>query len=82
MCVYDPVCNDELYASLMASAEPRYWWADRLAPTIVVQHYGKHVVLGDADAPFVLTPEEAEDIARHLNTCAQAVRASTDKERS
>jgi hypothetical protein len=67
--------------------EPVYWWADRLAPTLMVhvtrrKDDGRPVVLmGDADAPFALTADEAREIGQAL-IGASVVAASTSSGRS
>lgn len=49
------------------------WWADRLAPTVIVEQRGDRVLFGNADAPFGFSPDEALEIAATLR--AAAVRA-------
>ncbi len=58
---------------------PRVWWADRLAPTLIVEPVvlgsgESRVVLGDADAPFLLTVQEAHEIGTALLSAAGEAR--------
>jgi hypothetical protein len=62
----------------MSQQSTRYWHADKLAPTLMVDTWGAvsdqpYVLFGDVDRPHVVTVQEAREIGQAMLDAAAAM---------